>query len=520
MTPNPAFASTGRRSALAAGLLLVVAVALTACTSAVNGPAGPSSTPKRGGTLAVAVTPDAQPGAILGGYESNWPWLSNVFETLVRLDPKTAEPKPLLAARWKVAGDGLSINITLRDDVTFQTGRKMTADDVKFSIEKGAAPVTASQVGFIARQFTAINVMSPTTLTITFAKPLSNIFDFFGQTSIVDKNTYAGLADGSQVIGTGPYKFVSWNPRASYTLKRYDGYRDKKAANFDTITYDVITNSTAELSAIRSGRDQIAYGLATTDTQGFANNKQYTVIKAGGTIYPFGMNVTVAPFDNKEVRQAVAYAIDRKRINQQVFQNTGTVTDLFWGPNAHGYTKKLADQYTYDPAKAKKMIEDAGATGAQVPIVYMSTPIVGSIFEIFANNLKAIGLKPTAVPLDSPTFIARQIQGDLGAAFLSTHGQVGRGPSTLIGSLPTLRKGNPSQFWSSNYDQLRNNLLSASTTQASSDALQALSSYMLDQAFVMSIVQAPKQIVISSKVQGIQVGLSGELFAENGYLAQ
>lgn len=507
------------RFAVVVGLLLTTIV-LSGCTSALNKPSSQTSGPIRGGTLAVAVTPDAQPGAVLGGYESNWPWLSNVFETLVRLDPKTREPKPLLATKWKVASDGLSIAITLRDDVTFQTGRKMTADDVKFSLEKAAQPASLSIVGFIARQFTAINVTSPTTLTITFAKPLSNVFDFFSQTSIIDKETFAGLASGSQVIGTGPYKFTNWKPGASYTLQRYTGYRDKSAANFDTIRYDVITNSTAEIAAVRSGRDQIAYGLATTDTQGFANNKQYRVMGRGGTIFPMGMNVTVAPFNNKEVRQAVGYAIDRQRINQQVFQGTGTVTDLFWGPNDPGYSKKLADQYTYDPAKAKKMIQDAGAAGTQVPVVYMSTPIMNSVYQIFANNLTAIGLKPSAVPLDSPTFISRQIKGDLGPMFLGTHGQVGRAPSTLIDSLPTLRKGNPSQFWSSEYEQLRNNLLAATSTKASADALQALSAYMLDQAFVMAILQAPKQIVVSSKVQGLQFGPSGELYAEHAYLTK
>jgi peptide/nickel transport system substrate-binding protein len=412
------------------------------------------------------------------------------------------------------------MKVNLRDDVTFHTGRKFTANDVKFSLDKVLDPASASQVAFIARQFKSVEVTGPTALTITFSAPLSNIFDLFAQTNILDKETFAGLADGSKVIGTGPYVWAGWNPGASYSLKRYEGYRDKSVANLDSISYDVIGNSTAVLSAVRSGRSQIAYGMSITDTQSFAGNNQYSVKKAGGTIYPFGMNVTVAPFDKPEVRKAVAYAIDRDRINKQVFQGTGTVTDLFWGPNTPGYSDQLASQYTYDPDKAKKLIQDAGVAGTSVQVVFMSTPIVNSIYEIFTNNLEAIGLKTSAVQLDSPTFISRQAKGDLGTMFLSTHGQVGRGPATLIDSLPTLRKGNPSQYWSSEYEQLRKSLLAATDEDSRAKALGALSSYMLDQAFVMPILQAPKQIVVSNAAQGIELGSFGELYAERAYVAK
>ena len=360
---------------------------------------------------------------------------------------------------------------------------------------------------------------SPTSLTINFSSPLSNIYDFLDQTVIVDQETYANLGDGSEVIGTGPYEFVNWTPGASYTLERYEDYRDEEVANIDSIEYAVILDATAELSAVRSGRVQVAYGLSTNDVQEFVGNDQYTVVDSGGTIYPFGMNTTIAPFDNAEVRQALFYAVDSERINDQIMEGTGTITDLFWSPNTPGYSQDLAETYTYDPELATQMIEDAGATGTEVPIVFMQTPVMSSVFEIVANNLAAIGLEATAVPLDSPTFIARQIDGDLGPVFLGTHGQIGRGPATLLDSLPTLREGNPSQFWTDEYEELRQGVKTASADD-SVQALEALSAYMVEQAFVLPILQAPRQVIVSNEVEGLEIGLFSELIAHNAYVAQ
>lgn len=505
-------------------LAVVLAFGLTSCTSAVNSAAtGTSSAPKAGGSIVVATNLDAQPSGIWGTIARNYPWLENVFEPIITINPSTGKPDPLLATKWTVASDGLSVAITLRKDVTFQTGRKMTADDVKFTYEKAADPAAGSNLGYVAKDFTSIDVTSPTTLTIKFSTPLGNtLFDFMNQTLIVDQQTYAGLANGSQVIGTGPYMFTDWKPGASFTLKRYSGYWGK-APYLDSIQFALTSDPTAELSAVRSGRAQVAFGMTASDAQTLGGGGQYTLLKAGGTVYPFGMNVTIAPFDNPAVRQAAGYAIDTARINQQVFGNTGTITDLPWGPNSPGYTKQLATHYSYNPSKAKQMIKDAGATGAKVTITYnASNAAVKSEYEIVANNLKAIGLVPTGNALDQPTFQKAQAAGNLGAAFLTLHGQVGLSPATMVKAMPVLlTTGNPSHFSTPTYTQLAKALdAAASNTQASAAALQALSTYMLDQAFVIPMIQAPGLLVVKNSVQGVSADVRGFILFKSAYLTK
>lgn len=470
-------------------------------------------------TITVAQSGDAQPRNILPTRGGNLGWLKNVYETLTVSDPATFEPQPQLATAWTIAEDGLSIEITLRDDVTFHTGRKMTAEDVKFTFETAADPATASQTGFIAREFTAIDVISDTQLKITFASPLNNIFDFFEEACIIDKETYAMREDGSQVVGTGPYRFASWTPGAQILLKRYEGYRDAEAAKIDEIEFAIIGDPTATISALRSGRAKVGFSMTPRDTVEFTRNPMYTIDAAGGAIFPLGVDVTQAPFDKKEVRQAINYAIDRERINDQVFNGTGTPTSLFWSPSSPGYSADQANAYAYDPAKAREMLEAAGAIGAKVKIIVPAIPTNRSIFEIVQNNLREVGLEPEGEVLDVPTYDKRQVAGDLGQGFILIHGQIGFGTSTLMSSLPSLRKGNPSKFWTPEYEALRNAVDAATTRDTTAAAVQALSAYMIDEAFAVAVIQSANLNVISNDVTGVKMSRRGHLLLSGAVLA-
>lgn len=511
-----------RRPATAKLALIITAIALAATGCSAGSASSESSTPKVGGTAVITQIGDPQPGFPLALRGGNAPWIQNVFQPLTRLNDER-EPEPVLAKDWKFADDRKSMTINLKDNVTFHSGRKMTAEDVVWTFQKTTDPASGSPVGFIAKQFTAMDVLSPTSLKITFASAMNpaTVYDFFEQSYIVDKDTYSGLADGSKVIGTGPYKWGAFRPGVSVELTRYDGYWDKGNGQYlDSIGVEIVGDSTAQLSAVRSSRAQVAYGLTPTDTQGFANDPQFGLLSGGGVIYALGLDVTAKPFDDVRVRQAVAYAIDRNRINQQIFAKTGTVTNVFWGDKAKGITDDQKNRYAYNLDKAKSLIEEAGATGAAVPITVVTYPVIRSEYEIIANNLTAIGLKPQAVIVDETTFNSLQNQNKLGPAFFVAHGQVGLSETTLLSSLPSLRsKNNPSHFDTPEYTKLQQALLSADAA-GSPAALKDLTNYMLDQAFSLPIVQAPNQLIVSKKLHGASITTRGWLRLDQAYLAE
>jgi peptide/nickel transport system substrate-binding protein len=501
--------SISRRNLLAAGASVVVG--LSAASRVGRAQASDA--------FVIAQSDDIQPKNIMPTRLANQTWVRNVFESLAYIDPETFEPSPLLATKWALSDDGLTMDMTLRGDVTFHTGRKMTADDAKFSVMTATEAQTAAQLGFVGRAITAINVRSATELTFTFQRPLANFFEFLERTPIVDRETYGKREDGNTIVGTGPYRFVGWTPGASIRLTRYSGYRDPKAAAIRDVELVIVKDVTALVSALRSGRAQMAYGILPADTVEFDGNPMFKVVPTGGSIYPFGVNVQAAPFDRKLVRQALGFAVDRERIVLQAFNGMGTPTSLFWQPKSPGYTDALAGQYGYDPAKARKMIEDAGAKDATVTITVHALPSQRSIFEIVQNNLKEVGLKVNANMIDVPSFGQRQIAGDLGQAFLQLHSLVGLSAATLLDAAPAIREGNASHFWNDEYVALRRAVQGARDTAQTAAAVEALSKYMNDEAFNLALLQAPTPTVVTSSLSGARYGLDGYIWLGGAKLA-
>jgi peptide/nickel transport system substrate-binding protein len=214
--------------------------------------------------------------------------------------------------------------------------------------------------------------------------------------------------------------------------------------------------------------------------------------------------VTQAPLDNVKVRQAIQYAIDRERIAKQVFGGLATPTTQFWDPTAIGYDASLDDEYAYDPEKAKELIKEAGAEGASFTInAYNLDPNV-SAAQIVRNNLEAIGLDVTVTTVDVQTFATQQINANLGPSFMPLHGTNGYSPATLMNSMPSLKLPNPSHFDSTEYDSLRT-ALSTATGDDQVKATEALSKYIVQQAFSLPLVYAPLYAVTSSTLKGEKV---------------
>lgn len=485
--------------ASATAAALAFAIVATGCAPTDPATDPDAATPVVGGVVTVASSGDPKPQLVLAGNQANWSWQMGVFETLTLFDASSV-PQPLLASSWVLAEDGTAIDITLRDDVTFHSGRPMTADDVKFSIEASLDPVYGSQLAWVAKEFTSIDVVSDTELRIEFSRPLPNVFDYFEITSIIDQETAAGLADGSQVIGTGPFVWDEWSPGTSLTLVRNENYWGE-APYLDGIEVATITDQTALVNAVRSGRAQYVIGLSGIDVAAFKEDPEFEVLQTTGSVYPLGMNVEIAPFDQVEVRQAVNFAIDRERIIDQVFGGSAQVSQQFWAPSAIGYDPDLNSTYTYDPDKAQQMLEEAGAIGTEFEITVIPFPANISAAEIVRNNLEAVGLKPTVKTLELADFLTKQTEQDLGPMFMLLHG-LGFSPATLLNGFPSLRPTNPSRFASPEYEELRAAIQTAGEAEIAG-AVEDIAAYIAEQAWSLPLVYAPGEVVMAPNLEGV-----------------
>ncbi len=503
---------------VAAGAALLV----TSCSAAgQRGSSGTSATPRDGGTLVVAQANDAQPGSVLSPALGNIVSQYAVFETLTLLAVDTGQPEGVLAQSWTMAPDSTGMDIRLRDDVTFHTGRKMTSADVLYTIQQVKDPANTVGSRFLADQIADAQPDGDYGVKLTFTRPLPNVFDLFEIMPIVDKDTFAGYKDGRQLIGTGRFTWKSWTPGGEIVLEKYAGHRDAANTRLDRIEIDIIKDPTAILAAVRSGRVQYATSLSALDASTLGRQNGYTLVQSGGAAITLGIDVTKAPFDNKTVRQALHYAIDRSRIVDQVEGGAAEATALPWKKATPGYDAAQGAQYGYEPDRAKQMIAEAGATGAGFDVVVPDLAESTAIFEIVQNNLAAVGLNARAQVISTSEYDQRIAKRDMGAPVFLMRNSNGFSPASALVSRPELvARNNVSRFTSPEYTGAVDAVAGALTDADRQGALRDYNAYALDQAFNLNIVTRPSLTVRTAGFDGVRPTFQGFLDVSSAYLTQ
>ncbi|MEV4360754.1 ABC transporter substrate-binding protein [Nonomuraea sp. NPDC049625] len=501
-------------------LALALSSALTAgCQSAVQlerqqAAGGSTASCREGGTLVVASAQPPIPGRVLAQGAANLFWVRGVFEPLMSVkDGDIANPVPLLATAWKVGADDRTATLSLRQGVTFHSGRPFTSADVLFTFKQALEPASPSNDKQIIGGW-RLKATGDHEVTIESETPLSPVLaSVLDDTPIVDSQTYKDLADGSKFVGTGPYKVERYQPGAQLVLVRNDRYWQRGLPHLDRIENVVIADSTAQLAALRSGRTQLASGLTTQDAATVTQKGgQFQLYEGQQVLYSLVLDTASGAFAKKEARQAVGYAIDRDRIKQQVFSGLGETSGLVW-PAGPEYPKDRENAYRHDPARARELIKEAGASGAEVPITIINNPQLQAVYQIIANNLTDVGLRPKLIALPAPDYQSRLAAGK-GGNYLSFRGQV-PSPSLVAQTNPDVRlQGAHRTFTSKEYTALVRGVIEAGGGQAGADAVQKLTAYMLDQAVQHVLATTPAITVKSTAVQGFSLVSGGLLSRE------
>ena len=512
-----------RCRALSRALVIGTAViALAGCASGVEEAEGGQSNgeARSGGTLQVAQGADAEPATFLNPSLGNLLTQFTVFETLTKVSTETGEPEPVVAESWELAPDGKSMTLELRDDVTFHSGRTLTSADVEFALTQMKDPALSPGGQVMANNITGIETPSDTEVVLTFSQPMPNIFDLFELMPLVDKETFDDIASGEEVIGTGRFTWESWTPGSKISLAKYEDHRDTDGTALDAIDINIITDPTAELAAMKSGRVDYASGLAPLDVRSLTGSDGFNVVKSGGSALPLAFDVRKAPFDNKDVRQAVHYAIDRDRINEQVQGGLGSPTSLPWQEATVGYDPTQGERYMLDVDKARELLASAGVEdGTAFEVLVPDFPESVQMFEIIKNNLAEVGLEAKAKVVTSADYGERVSKGDMGTpAFLMRNGN-GPTPATQVQSRPELQaKGNMHHFTSPEYSDLVAALSSAVGPEAAAQALSDYNEYFLDEAFCLPLNVRPSISVRTDRVDGIKSTQQGYIDLSTAHL--
>lgn len=316
--------------------------------------------------------------------------LFNMFEGLVKASPD-GSVIPAVASDYELSEDVMTYTFTLREGVTFHNGEPVTAEDVVYSLERCAGSENDG-TPLVSAFSNVSGIGSPdgSHVVITLEQPSLEFLNSL-TAAIIPKDSGPTITE--TMIGTGPFKFVSYAPQDNLVMEKYDGYWGE-SAHLDKVTFRIIADPNALVIGLKGGTLDLVIHLPNTLESQVKD--EFTVyqdtMKLVQALY---INNAVKPFDDERVRQAMYYAINVDEIIDFVCDGAGVATGTSMYPaNQKYFVPELAENYTQDVEKAKELLSQAGyPDGFAMKITAPSnyTQHVQAA-EVIIEQLKAVGI--------------------------------------------------------------------------------------------------------------------------------
>jgi peptide/nickel transport system substrate-binding protein len=283
----------------------------------------------------------------------------NIFEGLTKIN-EDFSITPLLADKWSFSPDLKTLTFNLKKGVKFQDGEPFSSKDVKFSFERYAAKDSTNKEKAFFASIESIDASDPDVAVLKFKDPSFDALFHLGQNTAIVIDEKSAADEANHPVGTGPYKLSAWNKGSSVTLEKWDGFRDAGKIAIAHATFRFISDPSAEVAALLAGDVDDFPRVAAQNLAQFQSDPRFQVLiggTEGKTI--LAMNNKKKPLDDLRIRQAIAYAIDRKAIIDGAMNGLGTPIGSHLTPNDPGYVD-LTGQYPHDPEKSKALLKAAG----------------------------------------------------------------------------------------------------------------------------------------------------------------
>jgi peptide/nickel transport system substrate-binding protein len=390
-----------------------------------------AQTPKRGGTIKIGSfqnidTLDAHNTTFITACGIH----NNIYNGLLKItssDGKSVDFKPDLAREWEIQGDRVHV-FRLHKGVTFHNGDPCTSADIKWNLErvkdKAQAPIHAWKLALLE----SIETPDPETIKLSFAKPYPFLrVAFTGSTgraaTILSPRAVKekGKAYGRNPVGTGPFKFVEWKEGDFILLERFANYWETDAAGgklpyLDKVLIKFIIEPSTLVAALKTGEVD---GVNAVSPQFMAELRKDPKLNAlsavGGNWRCMHMNLAKEPFSDKNLRKAVAFAIDRQEILSRVEFGEGIVAHGPISPPMGGFYDAAFEsgkngQY-FDLEQAKQLVKQSKyANGTEVMLLSGNAGTAPRQAEVVQAQLAKIGVKVNIELADAPTFRRRWLQ--------------------------------------------------------------------------------------------------------------
>ncbi|MEC9243967.1 MAG: ABC transporter substrate-binding protein [Pseudomonadota bacterium] len=408
-------------------LLLAGVAAAALSTSAMLAPALAQDI-KQGGSMTVTYKDDVSTLDPAIGYDwQNWSMIKSLFDGLMDYVPGTTELRPEIAESYEISEDGTVFTFKLRDGVKFHNGRDLTAEDVKYSIERTVNPKTQSPgAGFFgsikgfeeassgdAEGLSGITVVNDHTIKFELSRPDATFLHVLALNfaHVVPKEEVEkhGADFGKHPVGSGAFKLSEWTLGQRLVFERFEDYWNPGVPKLDQIIFEVGQEPVVALLRLQNGEvDVPGDGIPPAKFIEVQNDPKFkNLIIQGGQLHTgyVTMNVKMEPFDKPEVRKAVNMAINKDRI-LRIINGRAVAANQPLPPSMPGYAKDY-EGYAYDPEAAKALLAEAGlADGFETELYVMNTDPQPRIAQAIQQDLKAIGINASIKSLAQANVIA------------------------------------------------------------------------------------------------------------------
>jgi peptide/nickel transport system substrate-binding protein len=372
---------------------------------------------------AVSAQPDQLDPHVTSAYAS-FQVLENVYDTLVVPNAEDLTMEPSLATEWTTSDDNLTWTFTLREGVTFHDGSEFDSADVVYSYNRIIDEELSNSYRFV--NVASVEADGPQTVVLTLKQPTPNLLERIGGfkgMAILPEGAADDLDLTTEANGTGPFRLESTDA-SSTELTAYEDFWGG-TPSVGGIEFRYITEPAAALTALRNGEVHWTDNVPPQQIQSLGEDGEVELETTASVDYWYmSMNYARPPFDNPQLRRAIATAVDRAEVAEAARFEAAR-------PNQTAIPEDSFFHYDYAPFEpdedaARRLLEESGVTTPLTMRVMVTDELPESVTaaQVIADQLEPIGITVEVEVLDFATWLDRQSQGDFDAFLLSWLGNI------------------------------------------------------------------------------------------------
>jgi peptide/nickel transport system substrate-binding protein len=427
-----------------------------------------------------------------------------VFDTLCARDNATGEIIPGLAESWRQINP-TKLEFKLRRGVKFHDGTPFTAKDVKFTMERAK-----TQSGTKSRLTTVESITAVDDYTITLNMAQQDVDIIYKLTdpgfSILSSDAFSKLPPAQAFkIGTGAFRYGDWIQGDRLSLIRNTGYWGEGSLS-EKITIRFIPEAASRLIALQTGEIDVCIDPSAVDLQFIVKDKKLTLMQIPSTnIRYIGINMSKEPFTRRQVREAIAYALRRDEFVTLVYEGNAMIANNVMHPEYMFYKK--IDGFSYNPAKAKLLLAEAGLPNGFSATIFSSQGTTQkAVATVLQAQLAEIGIKLNIQTLETATFNATVAAGQPFDMMVNGWGGYAIGPdNALRPHFHSTGTSNRYQIKDKYIDQMLDKGLSTTDVNERAKIYGELQKYITDQAVFIPIAVELINVGLKAGIKGFRL---------------